>query len=272
MSAFDEILAFSSIEKLNDFRQALISHKRGTLTSGSFAESMRVVFDTQTDDDEDSLTPNKIFLNITNKPQPGFIFDANGTDRALSVISNAGTLKLLDEFAGFYKFKLDKETEAWSKSDRAIKRKCIGRNLEDLIRKTDINYRTHGDRLHYYVVGLVTIEEDKSVNSYPLFLFPCNEVNKNSMTVEVEQTGFINFWLDKYYLEDTLYKNNKGYEVTIEENFPTLLNSISIKIANVQNASIDNITVDPKYSAVSIVTGFEPEYIDPVWDKLLKEQ
>jgi hypothetical protein len=279
MSAYDEILAYNSKSKFNDFRQSLV-HSRGTLSGGVFADSMGIQYDTpvnetegDTDSDNDttvSKTPKKIFLRLRRTPEPGVVFDENGTDRALSNIANGGKLKLLDEFCNYLKFSSQEEKENWLESERPIKRRCLARNLEDLNKKTDIYYRTHGDRLHYFVVGLVTIKIAKNTGKFPLFLFPCTEINKNLLEAEVETTGFVNFWLDKNWLESNLLRTLGKYEVHANDTFASTLNSITNKINSLQLSTLDEIHVDPNYSGVSIVTGFEPEYIDPAWDKILE--
>lgn len=276
MSAFDEILAYSSKEKFNDFRQSLVAHKRGTLSSGSLSSSMSVQYENnasqadipQDDSQTQNTAPQKILLKSGKTPQPGIVFDENGTDRAISIVSNGGKLKLLDEFGDLLKFGNQGDKDNWLGAERKVKKRCLSRNVEELIKKTDINYRTHGDRLHYFVVGLVEIKADAEWSRYPLFLFSCSDINKNSLETEIETTGFLNFWLDKNYLENNLTSSVGGYEINMNEKFASVLNNIAGKINNLQLSSFDEIKVDPKYSAIAIVTGFEAEYIDPFWERL----
>jgi hypothetical protein len=275
MSAFDDILSHHSKEKFKDFRQALVSHKRGTLSSGTFSESMAVIYDndaTQTSIlDESSERPIKkiLFLKHGQIQHPGLIFDTAGTDRALSVVANNGRLKLYEEFANYLKFHSQDDKDAWAQSDRASRKRCMVRNIDDLIKKTDVNYRTHGDRLHYLVAGLVTTRQGKLTNHYPLFLFSCSDLNRHTLEAEIEPTGFLNFWLDRTLLENTAVTALGGYEVNLNESFPSLINNIASKIGALQSSQFDEISIDAKYTALVIVTGFEAEYIDPVWGKIL---
>ncbi len=274
MTAFDEILAYSSREKFNDFRQSLVAHKRGTLSSGAFSSSMAIQYagspaqEALLGDTAENKVPQKIFLRSGRTPQPGLIFDENGTDRAIANISSGGKLKLLDEFGEYLRFSTQEDKDTWLQAERTIKRRCLSRTTEELNKKTDINYRTHGDRLHYFTVGLVEVKVGGDKLKYPLFLFSCNEVNKNTLEVDVESTGFLNFWLDRNYLENNLVKTAGGYEINMNEGFASLLNTTISKINNLQLSTFDEIHVDPKYSAITIVTGFEAEYIDPFWEKL----
>lgn len=275
MSAFDDILAYHSKEKFKDFRQALVSHKRGTLSSGTFSESMTVVYDNdsiQTSMLDDGISPQIkkiLFLKQGQIQHPGFIFDTAGTDRALSIVASNGRLKLHEEFSNYLKFRSQDDKDAWTQSDRVDKKRCIARNIDDLIKKTDVNYRTHGDRLHYLVAGLVTTRQGKLINRYPLFLFSCSDLNRHTLEAEVESTGFLNFWLDRNLLENTAVTALGGYEINLNEAFPSLINSVASKIGALQSPEFDEISVDAKYTALSIVTGFEAEYIDPVWGKIL---
>lgn len=281
MTAYDEILAYNSKGKFNDFRQALV-HARGTLSGGVFGSTMGMQYDDPTTEENDELNtdepiveskiPKRIYLKMGRTPQPGVVFDENGTDRALSNISNGGMLKLLEEFGNFLKFSTQEEKDNWLNAERTVKRRCLARNLEELNKKTDIYYRTHGDRLHYFVVGLVSIKVGANTGNFPLFLFPCSEINKNTLEAEVETAGFLNFWLDKNWLENSLLSTLGSYEIHFNDTFASVLNSVTSKINNLQLSSFDEIHVDPKYSGISIVTGFEPEYIDPAWEKILEAQ
>jgi hypothetical protein len=275
MSAFDYILSYHSKEKFNDFRQALVSHKRGTLSSGTFSEAMSVLYDgdvAQTSMLEDvPARPIKriLFFKQGQTQHPGLIFDAAGTDRALSIVANNGRLKLHEEFAPYLKFKKQEDKDAWEQAERSARKRCIARNIDDLLKKTDVNYRTHGDRLHYLVAGLVTIQHGNKSDHFPLFLFSCSDLNRHTLEAEIESTGFLNFWLDRYLLEGTAVAAMGRYEVNLDEAFPSLINTVASKLSALESSEFDAISVDPKYTALSIVTGFEAEYIDPVWDKIV---
>jgi len=275
MSAFDDILSYHSREKFKDFRQALVSHKRGTLSSGTFSDAMAALYDkdmVQTgllEESTERIIKKILFLKQGQIQHPGLIFDTTGTERALSIIANNGRLKLHEEFAQYLKFHHQDDKDAWVQSDRSTKKRLIARNVDDLIKKTDVNYRTHGDRLHYLVAGLVTTRQGKLKNQYPLFLFSCSELNRHTLEAEVESTGFLNFWLDRNLLENTAGAVLGGYEVNLNESFPSLMNNVASKLSDLQSSEFDEITVDAKYTALAIVTGFEAEYIDPAWGKIL---
>jgi hypothetical protein len=282
MTAFDTFLAYSAQRKFNEYRQALVGHKKGTLSSGTFADCMSL---TVTEENgtafEDAAgrqpsarpaEPVKLFQRVGKYQQPGFIFTLDGTEKSVSTIMNGGKLKLYEDFSQNLRFPDTAKRDIWESAPAAVRRKCIGRNVQDLIRKTDVNYRTHGDRLHYYVVGLVSITEKTDIRRYPLFLFSCSDIDKNTMQVEVEASGFANFWLDKNYLGDLLFRTLKGYEVTIDDTFPGKANDIARKVSSLQSSAFDKITCDLTYSSISIVTGFVAEYIDPVWGKVLAGQ
>lgn len=281
MTAFDTFLAYSAQRKFNEYRQSLVGHKKGTLSSGTFADCMSLAMseengklfeDAQQAAAVKPVEPTKLFQKVGKYQQPGFVFNLDGTENAVGAIMNSGKLKLYEDFSHTLRFADTKKRDAWEAAPAAAKRKCIGRNVQDLIRKTDVNYRTHGDRLHYYVVGLVSITEKNDTKRYPLFLFSCSDIDKNTMHVEVESSGFGNFWLDKNYLGDLLFRTLKGYEITIDDTFPGKANDIARKISSLQSAAFDNITCDLTYSSISIVTGFVAEYIDPVWTKVLAGQ
>lgn len=272
MPAFDSFLEYSSVEKFKDFRQSLVSHKRGTLSSGNFGVNMSLTFkdeNTTLFEDDDSKQPVKLFQRVGKMQQPGFVFDIDGTERAIEVVSNNGKIKLNEDFIDLLKFVDDSKKEQWHKAAQKDKKKCVSLNVQELLKKTDVNYRTHGDRLHYLVIGLVTVKVRNEVNQYPLFLFSCSDMDKATLQVEVESSGFANFWLDKYLLEDLLMNTLKSYEISLDESFATKLNDIARKINALQTMSIDSIECDTTYSSISIVTGFEAEYIDPVWNKIL---
>ena len=278
MTAFDTFLAYSAQKKFNEYRQSLVGHRKGTLSSGTFSQNMSLSLSeengTTFEDAQNTMPakppePVKLYQRVGKYQQPGFVFTLEGTENAVGSIMSAGKLKLYEDFSRNLRFSDANKRDLWESAPSAAKRKCIGRNVQDLIRKTDVNYRTHGDRLHYFVVGMVSITEKNDTKRYPLFLFSCSDIDKNTMHVEVEPSGFANFWLDKNYLGDLLFRTLKGYEVTIDETFPGKANDIARKISGLQSAAFDSISCDLTYSSISIVTGFVAEYIDPVWSKVL---
>lgn len=274
MPAYDEILSFSSKTRFNDFRQSLVAHKKGMLSNGAFPRAMSIVYLNGGQDDifqEGPKEPGKIFLRNGNVQSSGIVLDKNGTDRAISVLTANGTLKLLEDYSGMFRFVNPSDKETWGSATKLSVKRCISRNIEEMIKKTEINYRTHGDRLHYFVSGLVEIVESTgNTLYYPLFLFSCSELNKNTLRAEIEQTGFANFWLDKNVLSGLIASTLGNFEISLDDEFTTKLNMMSSKINNLQMSGYDSFKVDPEYSALTIVTGFEAEYIDPAWAKILE--
>ena len=142
------------------------------------------------------------------------------------------------------------------------------------MKKTDIQYRTHGDRLHYFVIGKVKTTE-RTRNSvenkvYPLFLFSCHETDQKRMTVEVEQSGFLNFWLDEKIFDGEISKALGGLEVTIDQDVAGKLTNIQQRINKLNITSVEKVEFDPSFSMIGIITGFETEYVDLAWKEILK--
>lgn len=278
MTAFDTFLAYSAGRKFNEYRQSLVGHRKGTLSSGAFADSMSLALDQDIPEKPvegkpvQPAVPSKLYQRMGKYQQPGFVFNLDGTEKSVANIASNGKIRLYEDFSNCLKFSDTAKRDIWEGAPAAARRRCIGKNVQDLIRKTDVNYRTHGDRLHYYVVGLVSITEKNDTKRYPLFLFSCSDIDKNSMHVEVEASGFANFWLDKNYLGDLMFRTLKGYELSIDDTFPGKANDLARKINTLQSAAFDNISCDLSYSSISIVTGFVAEYIDPVWTKVLAGQ
>lgn len=275
MSAYNDFLTKSSIHKFKEHRQALVSERsRGNLLSGNLADAMDASSKTSNSslfDANQNLDIDKIFLKKGKADDWGFIFDIRGTEKALKTLTGGGTLKLYEDFVENFRFKDSVKREQWMGSSEAAKKKAMAANINQMIKKTEINYRTHGDRLHYFTVGKITISKKDELLRYPLFLFSCINTDRRNLRVEVETSGFLNFWLDKSILEDEISKKIKGFEVTLDESFPALLNDIAQKLASIEIPAVDKLEFDPTYSSVGIITGFEPEYIDPAWKDILGE-
>jgi hypothetical protein len=275
MSVFDTIFGYSSTDKMADYRQALVGNKRGTLISGTFADDMHLAYPDggqQGMFGEGATTPAKLFTRTGRAQQPGLIFDKNGGEKAIDITANGGSLKLLEDFAGHLKFARIEDRDNWQSADPRIRKRCVARNIEDMVKKTEINYRTHGDRLHYLVIGLLDITDIKGESGkYPLFLFSCSEIDRGKLTADVEQTGFANFAVDRLLLQQRLHDLINGYEIEINQEFSGRLNELAAKVNKLELPEIETIKMDPEFSALSIVTGFEAEYIDPVWEKILQE-
>jgi hypothetical protein len=275
MNAFDTIFGFSNADKMADYRQALVGNKRGTLLSGTFSTDMSLAYPDggqQGIFEEGAQIPGKLFTRVGRAQQAGLIFDKNGSEKAIDIVANGGDLKILEDFSSHLKFASPTDRDNWANADLRTRKRCIARNIEEMVKKTEINYRTHGDRLHYLVVGLMDITTIKGENGkYPLLLFSCSDINRGNLFAQVEQTGFANFAVDKLYLQQRLHKLMGGYEIEINHDFAGTLNVLASKLSKLEIPEIDSIKVDPEFSALTIVTGFEAEYIDPVWEKILQE-
>jgi len=277
MTAYDYLLSYNSAEMFGEYRQALVNN-RGTLSNGNFASGMSIQYDqTNTQvgllDDEDTITkkPVKVFLRVGSAQHPGIIFNKAGSEEVLSSVTSSGIFRMNETQNQKLKFMNAADTDAWEATSANNRKVCIARNFDDMFKKTDIVYRTNGDRMHYLVNGLVTIRDTKGLSHYPLFLFSCTDLNKNTLTATIEQDGFINFWLDKYRLEGAVERvNGNSIQVSLNQGYTARSNQIVAELNRLNLSSIESIEVDPTYTALAIVTGFDAEYIDPVWNEILK--
>ena len=273
MSAYNDFLSKSSIHKFKEHRQALVSERsRGNLLSGNLAEAMDVatkLANASLFDNNQTADIDKIFLKKGKADDWGFIFDIHGTEKALRNLTSGGRLKLYEDFAQHFRFRDITKREQWLATSEPAKKKAMAANINQMVKRTEVNYRTHGDRLHYFTVGQITTKHKGETFRYPLFLFSCINTDKKTLSAEVETSGFLNFWLDKSILEDEISKKLKGFEVTLDESFPSLLNDIAQKLRSIEITTVDTLEFDPTYSSIGIITGFEPEYIDPVWRDIL---
>jgi hypothetical protein len=268
MSAFNDFLSRSGLNNFQKFRESLISN-RGNLSNGKFPKCMDIMLT----DDENSV--DEIFVKKQNSHSKdgGFVFNTTGTEKALEHIAQNSPLLIYDNFSDHFCFASEEKKELWEKTSEANKKKIIALNIDSMIKKTDINYRTLGDRLHYFIVGKIIRFEKDLIKHYPLFLFACSNVNGKKQKIEIETKGFLNFWLDKNILANEISKIIKGFSVSINEDFNMLLVNIQHTLDNMNiTGSIDSIKFDHAYSAIGIVTGFESEYLDPVWDKIVNSR
>lgn len=277
-TAYDDILDYSSTKQFGDFRRVLIGN-RGTIASGNLARGLTLIFDKNQSqenetlfEDEQQHSPVNIVQKMGTYGQPGLVFNKNGYEEVLRQIESRGELtisNLIDKF----KFVNDKDATIWEDTSDTVRRRCVSRNLDKLIKETQIQYRIHGDRMHYLTIGIVEVETYQGKNErYPLFLFSCPELDLNRLSAQVDSTGFINFWLDKNIFDNEIAKKrNDSFEVTLDNDFANEVNTISQYLNGVNlSAKYKSIKVDPSYMAFQIVTGFEAEYVDPAWADILK--
>jgi hypothetical protein len=240
--------------------------------SGTFPKAMSLSYLAGADlslPQNTNQVPDRLVVRVGGARQSGLVFDREGTDRALSTVSANGSLKLLEDFSGYLNFSGDSDRQAWEAADQRVKRRCLARNVDEMIKQTDINYRTHGDRLHYLVVGLVEVVDDKGISGdYPLYLFSCTDLNQGLLQADIEQEGFANFWLDRNVLSGTIALACDGYETSIDGGFASHLNTLCAKLNSLELPHLRSVKAIPSYSALTIVTGFDPEYIDPVWERI----
>lgn len=279
-TAYDNILEYSSIKQFGDFRRVLVGG-RGTIASGNLVTGLSLIFDKNDDAQNemlfDGLQKTKVPVNIVQKmggySHPGLIFDKNGYEEVLRQLESRGEISL-GNLTDKLKFQKDSDETVWEQATDTVKRRCISKNLDKLIKETQVQYRIHGDRMHYLSIGLVEIETfSNKTERYPLFLFSCPELDLNKLNARVDITGFVNFWLDKNIFDNEIGKKRKNnFEVTLDNSFANEVNTISQYMEGINlSAKYKSIKVDPSYMAFQIITGFEAEYVDPVWTDILKE-
>lgn len=280
-TAYDNILEYSSIKQFGDFRRVLVG-SRGTIASGNLVKGLTLIYDKNDSEQNAELfedhtkdrTPVNIVQKLGGYNHPGLIFNKNGYEEVLRQVEVRGELtltNLIDEL----KFAKESDESTWEKATGTVKRRCISKNLDKLIKETQVQYRVHGDRMHYLTIGLVEVEtfQDKT-ERYPLFLFSCPELDLNKLSAQVDATGFVNFWLDKNIFGNEIgNRRSNNFEVTLDNDFASEVNTISQYMNSINlSAKYKSVKIDPSYMAFQIVTGFEAEYVDPAWAKILKEE
>lgn len=276
-TAYDSILEYSNTKQFGEFRRVLVGN-RGSIASGNLASGLTLVYDKNTPDnqtlfeqDDKAKEPIGLWQKLGGRNQPGLIFDKNGYDEVIRQVEARGELSI-GNLISKLRFNTDKDDSAWNDLSDAIKKRLISRNLDKLKKETDAQYRTTGDRMHYLTIGLVEVVDyqDKPAN-YPLFLFSCPELDLNKFSANIDQTGFINFWLDKNIFGNEIgRKRTNNFEITLDSDFANQVNTISEYMNGVNLTSkYKSVKINPQYMAFQIVTGFEAEYVDPAWVKML---
>lgn len=279
-TAYDNILEYSSAKQFGEFRRVLVGN-RGSIASGNLVKGLTLIFDRNQSELNNTLFPDhheaKNPVNIVQKmggySHPGLIFNKNGYEEVLRQIESRGELSLIS-LINMLKFEKVADENIWEEATENVKRRCVSKNLDKLIKETQVQYRVHGDRMHYLTIGTVEVEtyQDKK-ERYPLFLFSCPELDLNKFTAKVDTTGFVNFWMDKNIFENEIgKKRNNNFEITLDSDFANEVNTFSQYMNNINlTAKYKAVSIDPTYMAFQIITGFEAEYVDPVWTKILKE-
>ena len=276
-TAYDSILEYSNTKQFGEFRRVLVGN-RGSIASGNLASGLSLVFDKNTPEnqalfeiDDKVKEPIGVWQRLGGRNQPGLIFDKNGYDEVVRQVEARGEISLTNLISKL-RFNTEKDNDIWDKLPDTVKRRLISRNLDKLKKETDTQYRTTGDRMHYLTIGLVeVIDNQDRVANYPLFLFSCPELDLNKFRATVDQTGFINFWLDKNFFSNEIGRmRSNDFEITLDADFANQVNTISEYMNGVNLAAqYKSVKINPQYMAFQIVTGFEAEYVDPAWIKML---
>jgi len=254
MPAFDEFNF--NINILKKFRESLISSK-GSFFNGKSPEYMNIA---------SVNNVIKIFVKETSYYNYGFIFNTNGTTKALERISQSTPLRIYEDFSSHFRFRDANKKNLWEETPEKNKKKIIALKIAQMIIETNNDHKFFGTRPIYFVVGKIKHIEANEEKHYPLFLFECGDIDARKQIIEFETKGFVNFLLDKNILDNQISKMIKGSSISINEDFNSLL--VNIK-QTLENTNIYDIEFDNTYSAILIVTGFKTEYFDPVWDKIL---
>ncbi len=279
-TAYDNILSFSNISKFNEYRRSLIVDK-GTIANGKLPVSMVLTYQSvvsrpalfETETGSEHIPKELLLAGASSKRLPGLLFRKESFDEIIRQVVSRQEISLESLKDGFL-FAKSTDESAWDNLSNE-KTRLIARNLALLNKETATNYRIYGERLHYLTIGKVRVrfmrqdyEEDAH---YPLFLFACEEVDERNLKVKVDTSGFVNFWLDKNRFDDYFYKKWHHYEIDLNSDLTYTLNNIATEINNMHFIDFD-IQLDPSYIGVQIITGFEAEYIDSAWNKILGEE
>lgn len=266
-------------------KKELIS-TRGTIINGDIPEHMKLskkvvsvlTGDSDDDADEQAVETKSQINSLDMAKRHGFVFSNEGTEKIIAKITASpdGELRIFEDLSNDLLFASQNDAELWSDFDK--KRSIMAKSVQAMMKETEVQYRTHGSRLHYLVIGKVicdyrkkgTFKFERSV--FPLAMFECtgekNNIIKN-LRLNVEKSGFLNFVLDENILDGELSKINGGNQIEINGELPQRLIALQSKIERTNFIDVENIKVDPTFSMVGVITGFETEYLDPVWDKLL---
>lgn len=285
MSAFDDFTNAIQNKKvqLTNFRKELVSGN-GNLVNGKIPLFMNLKTRAQELTDVDGNTivkeiPRRLYIRTAESDTEdfGFVFDSEGTKRAIEVISNGQKLRVYDDFADKLRFIDERRQTIWHEQPASMQKNLIADDIMRMVKKTDLQYRIHGDRLHYFVLGRITTVDssltrsDGETKHYPLLLFSCVDTDKIKMSIDVEQTGFVNFWLDENVLDKTLSKKFGGLEVNMGEDLIRNLIGLQNDFGKLKFSQFESVELDPTFSMIGVVTGFEAEYIDKAWEAIIND-
>lgn len=280
MSAYDEIIRINGDGNLATYRKQMMN-PRGSMMSGSMPEVMKVstrarnrtIEEGMAEGDAMRLAALYMKKLETSTRDYGFVFDKDGTEAVIHELIAGNPLAIDRKFANYFRFENERDAELWSEASDYAKRRLISKDLMQLKKKTDMQYRIHGNRLHYLVLGKVSAmmyETSKAQRVvFPLFLFECIDTDSKRNLVEVEQTGFVNFAVDEKYFTSEIRKANGGIQVDADDKLPTKMMEVKRRLEKLNLANLEDVEVDVTFSMIGVVTGFVAEYLDKVWDKIL---
>ena len=285
--------AYEELEQLIGKEDIIKAHKDlvirgGNFASGKLCEYMdlsarsnrsKTVFIFDDEEEEDAVEPSrigKLFMRkFETKTQDfGFVFNKTGTEKLMRNIATGSPIKIYEDFRDDFNFIDDGKAELWHKASDYTKRNLIAKDIMSMNNKTRIQYRTHGDRLHYLVIGKVVIMrqvgEKFEREVYPLSLFSVQKSDPKTQRLEIESAGFYNFYLDENILDGELTRLLKTNEISIDSSISSTLTKIQLRLSSINLPYIQSIKFDPTFSLIGVITGFGAEYLDKAWAEILK--
>ena len=275
MGAYDELIKMKGDDFVEAKRKELIS-PRGSILNGRLISHMDLA------EPRYGQNYRLISRKYTNSQTSagyadvGFVFNESGTAQAIKDITvGNGIINLYANYADKLLFDSEGKAQRWAEEKN--KRPYISRAVDALMRQTDIQYRVHGDRLHYFVLGKISFDARGKFGElehmvFPLFLFSCQGDTKTirkTLSMEVEQSGFINFPVDEKYLEGELSKCIGGVEVALDADITLKMTKLQKTIPKNNYLAVENVEIDPTFSMIGVITGFETEYLDKAWEEIL---
>lgn len=287
MAAYEELVQLIGKKDIVKAHKDLVI-RGGNFASGKLCEYMdlsarstrtKTVFIFDDEMEEDATEPSrlgKLFMRkIDTKTQDfGFVFNKTGTEKLIRNIATGSPIRLFDDFRDDFNFIDDNKEALWQKASDYTKRNLIAKNIMSMNNKTRIQYRTHGDRLHYLVIGKVVVMRQSGEKFerevYPLSLFSVQKSDPKTQRLEIESAGFYNFFLDENILDGELTRLLQTNEISIDSSIGSTLTKIQLRLSSINLPYIQSIKFDPTFSLIGVITGFGAEYLDKAWVEILK--
>lgn len=287
MAAYEELVQLIGKKDIVKAHKDLVI-RGGNFASGKLCEYMdlsarstrtKTVFIFDDEMEEDATEPSrlgKLFMRkIDTKTQDyGFVFNKTGTEKLIRNIATGSPIRLFDDFRDDFNFIDDNKEALWQKASDYTKRNLIAKNIMSMNNKTRIQYRTHGDRLHYLVIGKVVVMRQSGEKFerevYPLSLFSVQKSDPKTQRLEIESAGFYNFFLDENILDGELTRLLQTNEISIDSSIGSTLTKIQLRLSSINLPYIQSIKFDPTFSLIGVITGFGAEYLDKAWAEILK--